>query len=278
MKHEYRRTPISLIDVPEDRVRAIKTDRVQVLSFDIAANGQLQPVGLVEEEDGRHTLVFGAHRLFAVKMAGVDEIDARVTDRRTVKPQELRVWEIMENLDREGLTALERAESLSALKVLHEELYPEAKNGGDRKSKAAKKRKNQNEIFSFSHEAAERTGLSRRAIEIAVAMVNALDAGVKSRVRGTWLEDHQAGLRQLSTQDGEAQHRICDLLFASPPEAANVTEAIALAEGRRLPTASERLFANVLDKLPRLTDRDRRAVFDAYEAEIRAYAKEKGWL
>lgn len=278
MKHEYRSIATHLIDVPQDRVRAINADRIQVLSFDIAANGLLHPVGLVEEENGLFTLVFGAHRLRAVELAGEREIDARIVDRRLVTPQQIRVWEIMENLNHEGLTALERAESLAALKVLHEEIYPEAKHGGDRKSKAARKRKNQNEIFSFSSEAAERTGLSRRAIEIAVAMVAGLDAGVKARLRGTWLEDHQAGLRQLSAQQPEMQHKVCDLLLAVPPEAANVADAIVLATGKRLKTAAEKLFEGVLDKFARLTDRDRRAILDAHEDEIRAYAREKGWI
>lgn len=278
MKHEFRCVPTHLIDVPDDRVRSVSADRVDVLSFDIAANGLLHPIGLVAEDDDRFTLLFGAHRLRAVEKAGEREIDARVVDRRLVTPQQLRVWEIMENLNHEGLTALERAESLAALKVLHEELYPEAKHGGDRKSKTAKKRKNQNEIFSFSSEAAERTGLSRRAIEIAVAMVASLDAGVKARVRRTWLEDHQAGLRQLSAQQPEMQHKICDLLFAAPPEAANVADALVLATGKRLKTPAEKLLEGVLDKFARLTDRDRRAILDAHEDEIRAYAKDKGWI
>lgn len=277
MKHEYRHIPVSLVDVSADRLRAVNPDRVEVLSKDIAANGLLQPIGVAENADsGRFTLTFGLHRLEALRALKRDQIDARVTP--AASPQETRVQEIMENLNREGLTALERAESLAALKVLHEELYPETKNGGDRRSAAAKQRKNQNEIFSFWKDAAERLGLSRRAIEIAVAIVAGLDAGVKARLRGTWLADHQAGLRQLAGQPSDMQHKACDLLFAVPPEAANVSDAIVLAAGNRLKTPVEKLFEGVLEKLSRLPDRDRRAVFDAHEAEIRAHARERGWL
>ncbi len=278
MKHEFRRISIDRIDTPESRIRAIKTDRVQVLSSDIKVNGQLHAVGLVEEESGRFTLVFGAHRLFAVKMCGWDEIDARVTRRQWVKPQELRVWEIMENLNREGLTMLERAESLAALKVLHEELYPEAKKGGDRGNQHSGGKKRQNEIFSFSQDAAEKTGLSRRAIEIAVSIVTKLDLNAKARIRGTWLEDHQAGLRQLADQTPELQHKVCDILFSAPPEAANVADAIVLAEGGRLKTSQEKLFTSVVNNFARLSDRDRRAIFEANEDAVRTYAQEKGWL
>jgi hypothetical protein len=83
-----------------------------------------------------------------------------------------------------------------------------------------------------------------------VAIAAGLDPNTKARLRGTWLENHQAGLRQLSTQPAETQHRICDLLFAVPPEATSVAEAMALAEGRRLPSAAEKLVANVMNGFP----------------------------
>ncbi len=278
MRHEFRSIAIDLIDVPENRVREIDTHHVEILSADIAANGLLQPIGLAAEQDGRFTTIYGAHRLFAVKMLGWREIDARVTPRERLEPQDLRVQEIMENLDRKDLTKLERAESLALLKALHEQLYPETRNGGDRRSAAAKRRKNQNEIFSFRSEAAEKTGLSHRAIEIAVAIVTKLAPDVKLRLRGTWLADHQAGLRQLAEQEPELQHKVCDLLFATPPEAASVADAIVLAEGGRLKTSQEKLLSSVMNNFCRLSERDRRAVFAANEEAIRAYAQEKGWI
>ena len=276
MRHEYRRIAINQIDVPADRLRSVDQHRVEVLAADIKANGLLQPIGVVEEETGRFTLTFGLHRLTACDLRlGLNEIDARVQPHNWVRPQERRVQEIMENLNREGLTMLERAESLAALKALHEELYPQTKNGGDRKSA---KRKNQNEIFSFRSEAAEKTGLSRRAIEIAVAIVSKLDPELKPRLHGTWLADHQAGLRLLSEQPHQLQHQVCDLLFSTPPEAASVADAIVLAQGRRLPSSAEKLLTSVMNNLSKLSDRDRRAVYAAHEDEIRAYAQEKGWL
>ena len=208
----------------------------------------------------------------------LDGVLVLLGDQPLLEPQDLRVQEIMENLDRKDLTKLERAESLALLKVLHEQLYPETRNGGDRKSAAAKRRKNQNEIFSFRSAAAEKTGLSRRAIEIAVAIVAGLAPDVKPRLRGTWLADHQAGLRQLAEQEPELQHKVCDLLFAVPPEATSVADAIVLAEGGRLKTSQEKLFTSVMNNFARLSERDRRAVLAANEDAIRAYATEKGWI
>lgn len=275
MRHDYRKIPIAMIDVPADRMRETKADRVEVLAADIKANGLLQPIGVVEEETGRFTLVFGAHRLAACGLNGWDEIDARVQPHNWIRPQQRRIDEIMENLNREGLTMLERAESLAALKVVHEQLYPDTRKGvagGKARQKSA------SEIFSFAKEAAEKAGLSRRAIEIAVAIVAKLDPDVKPRLRGTWLENHQAGLRLLSEQPAQLQHHICDLLFSTPPEATSVADAIVLAEGRRLPGSAEKLLTSVMNNFSKLSDRDRRAVFAAHEDEIRSYAQEKGWL
>jgi len=276
MRHDYRKIPVSQIDIPDDRLRQPRPGRIELLAADIKANGLLQPIIVVEEENGRFTLIDGAHRLTACDLhLGWAEIDARVTPVAWVKAQERRVQEIMANLNREGLTMLERAESLAALKVVHEQLYPEAKKGGDRRSA---KRKNQSEIFSLRSEAAEKANLSCRAIEIAVAIVAKLDPDVKPRLRETWLENHQAGLRLLSEQPAQLQHHICDLLFSTPPEATSVADAIVLAEGRRLPGSAEKLLTSVMNNFSKLSDRDRRAVFAAHEDEIRSYAQEKGWL
>lgn len=275
MRHDYRRVPIDQIDIPEGRFRGVRSERVQVLSADIQANGLLQPIGVVEAEAGRFTLVFGLQRLHAVKAIGQHDIDARVQPLNWIKPQQRRVDEIMENLNREGLTMLQRAESLAALKLLHEELYPDTRKGvagGKARQKTA------SEIFSFAKAAAEKTGLSRRAIEIAVAIVNKLDPDVKLRLQGTWLDDHQAGLRLLSEHPHQMQHEICDLLFSIPPEANSVADAIVLAEGRRLPSSAEKLLTSVMNNFTKLSDRDRRAVYAAHEDEIRTFAREKGWL
>lgn len=275
MKSDYRPIPLHLIDVPADRLRETSTDRVETLSKDIEANGLLQPIGLVEESNGRFILMFGAHRLAAFQRLKRDEIDARVTPAAWIKAQERRVIEIMENLDREQLTKLQRAESLAELKRVYEELHPETKKGvagGKARQGAA------SEIFSFAKEAAARTGLDKRSIEVAVQIVRNLAEDTKTRVRGTWLADHQAGLKLLSGQTADMQEKVCDLLFATPPEASNVTEAIVLAEGRRLPSAADKLFASVQNSFGNLSDKQRFSFFDLHEQAVRTYAQEKGWL
>lgn len=275
MKAEYRKIETHLIDVPEGRLREASADRIEVLSKDIQANGLLHAIGVAEEANGRFTLIYGATRLAAVNLLKAGEIDARVQPANWLQPSNRRMQEIMENLDRQELTKLERAESLAELKVVYEQLFPDTANGKSRKKDKAH---GQNEIFSFRLEAAARTGLDKRSIELAVQMVTNLTAESKDRVRLTWLADHQAGLKALSEQDEAMQAKVCDLLFANPPEAANVAEAIMLAEGRKPPSPADRLFASVQNSFGRLSDKQRASFFELHEQHVRAFAEEKGWL
>ncbi|WP_163266513.1 ParB/RepB/Spo0J family partition protein [Chelativorans alearense] len=276
----FKRVAIALIDVPANRLRQVKPWRVETLRKEIGDGGQPQhPINVAAEENGRFTLISGATRLAAVDLGGSAEIDARVIPASVLTPERRRLLEITENLNREELTKLERAENLVELKRVHEALYPQSRRGGDRRSAKAKAaRADQSEIFSFSSEAAERTGLSRRAVEVAVGIVRGLSEATKARVRETWLEDHQAGLKLLSQQAPECQERICDVLFATPPEASTVADALAITEGRRLLSTGEKLFASTVGNWARLTARQRADFLDAQETAIREHAKKRGWF
>ncbi|MCM0751916.1 hypothetical protein DEA98_13480 [Brucella pseudogrignonensis] len=144
--YEYKRIPLYLIDIPEGRIRRQRAERVETLAKDIAVQGQLQPIVVVETEDGRFSLDDGALRVAALRQNKGDEIDARVTPIAWLKPQERRLREIMINLNRESYTALEEGEALSELKSVYEALYPHVKHGanGGRGGK-----KNETEIFPF---------------------------------------------------------------------------------------------------------------------------------
>ena len=275
----HQRIALKLIDVPKDRLSEVRAERVETIGKTAKAVGLIQAVAVIAEESGRYTLLAGAKRLAALDLAGETEIDARVWPVGSLDADGRRLVEIIENLDRQALTKLEFAEYLAALKDIHERIYPSAKNGGDRRSRAAQvRRQNQNEIFSFRSDAAEKTGMSIRAIEMAVAMVCNLTGDAKARVRGTWLEDHQAGLKLLSEQHAGTQERVLDILFAVPPEATSVAEALIVAGGRRPPTASEKRFASTLGNFGRFSAAEREAFLDAQEELVKAHARKRGWL
>ncbi|MRN45756.1 hypothetical protein GJU93_03980, partial [Brucella sp. 10RB9212] len=237
------------------RIRRQRAERVETLAKDIAVEGQLQPIVVVETEDGRFSLDDGALRVAAMRQNKRDEIDARVTPIKWLKPEERRLREIMINLNREEYTALENAEALAELKDVYEALYPHVKHGanGGRGSK-----KNETEIFSFSIMAAEATGMSDRAIRMAVAMVNGLSDDTKQRVRGTTVERKALDLRNLAVVPHELQAKALDLFFSEPPQAGSVAEALVLAEGRKPDNPIEKAFRSFSDSWTRFEVRYRR--------------------
>ncbi|MFT4162823.1 ParB/RepB/Spo0J family partition protein [Shinella sp.] len=273
--YEYRKIPLYLVDVPKRRVRGERPERVETLAKDIAVNGQLQPIIVVELDDGRFALDDGALRVLALRFNKADEIDARVTRVSWLTPEARTVRGLMANLDREEYTALERCEALYTLKNAYEVLHPDTRKGvagGKARQKSA------SEIFSFAAAAAEATGLSRRSIELAVAIWNGLSLTGKERLRGTAFERKQSDLKLLSEEDGKVQSDALDLLLSTPPEAATVADAIALAKGERPEDPTEKAYSTFTDRWGRLEVRQRRTFVMAFKSEILAILKEQGDL
>src|SRR5579863_9710923 len=89
-------------------------DKLEELADSIKANGVVQPIMVrpSEEDDGRYVLILGERRLHASKKAGKDTIPAMV---RRVSLQQAAEMTIIENLQREDLSALEQAEAFRVL-------------------------------------------------------------------------------------------------------------------------------------------------------------------
>jgi len=277
--YEYRTIPLHLVDIPKRTIRAQRPEEIEVLAKDIAVNGLLVPIIVVELEDGRFAVDDGVKRTLAKRLNKADEIDARVTRVAWLQPEARQIRGLMANLNRGDYTALERCEALHTLKHAYEALYPETRNGGDRKSQAAKnKAKNQNEIFAFRSEAAEAIGLSVRSIEFAVSIWNGLALVTKDRLRGTWIEKKQSDLKALSEVDGAIQNAALDLLLADPPEAASVVEAIALAKGEKPDDPGEKVYASFTDRWSRFEIRQKRSFVAAFKVELIGILKEQGDL
>lgn len=276
--YEFRKVPLYLVDVPKRRIRGERPERVETLAKDIAANGQLQPIVVVEFDDGRFAIDDGVLRVLALRANKADEVDARVTRASWLEPAARTVRGIMANLDRDEYTALERCEALHTLKQAYEVLHPGAMKGGDRGNQHTGGKKRQNEIFSFSQAAAEATGLSRRAIEIAVAIFNGLTITAKERLRGARLAEKQSDLRALSVEDGMVQSAALDLLLADPPEAVSVVEAIALAKGERPDDPTEKAYSSFTGRWARFEIRQKRSFVATYRAELLQILREQGDL
>jgi ParB family transcriptional regulator, chromosome partitioning protein len=103
-------------------------DKLEELSDSIKANGVVQPIMVrpSDEDEGRYILILGERRLHASKKAGKTHIPALV---RRVSLQQAAEMTIIENLQREDLSALEQAE---AFRVLSNEFHLTQQQIGDR--------------------------------------------------------------------------------------------------------------------------------------------------
>jgi ParB family transcriptional regulator, chromosome partitioning protein len=90
-----------------------KDEALAELADSIKANGVVQPIVVrPAAEEGRYILVLGERRLHASKLAGRETIPAIV---RRVSEQQAAEMTIIENLQRQDLSALEQAESFRVL-------------------------------------------------------------------------------------------------------------------------------------------------------------------
>ena len=105
---------IADIDKNPFQTRYVGDDEaLEELADSITANGVVQPIMVrPSEEDGRYILILGERRLHASRKAGKTHIPALI---RRVSLQQAAEMTIIENLQREDLSALEQAEAFRVL-------------------------------------------------------------------------------------------------------------------------------------------------------------------
>ncbi|KAB2803274.1 chromosome partitioning protein ParB [Brucella anthropi] len=247
VKPVFQHIRLSEIKVPQNRARELDADWAQALAFMIAAQGLINPI-TVRMIEGCPHLVTGLHRHAAFAILEWETIPARVSNAAT--DDDARLEEVMENLGRHELKVLDRCHHLFELKQVYERLHPQTKAGT---AGALAKHGSANEIFSFAQDTAEKVGLSRRSIEIAVKIWKDLAVSSRQRCVGTWLSDHQAGLKQLSEQSHTDQAKVLEILFGETPQATNVPDALTILANGRVKTHLEKRIektANTLNSLP----------------------------
>ena len=115
---------VSLIKPNPNQPRKIfDEEKLQELSASIKEHGLLQPIVVVEDEDGTYTLIAGERRLRAHKLANIEEIKAIIVDKDEFKLRELA---LIENIQRDDLNIIELAfcyaQLLNEHNITHEEL------------------------------------------------------------------------------------------------------------------------------------------------------------
>ena len=93
--------------------RNFSEEELRELAESIRAHGMLQPI-VVRERDGRYEIIAGERRWRAAKLAGMDRVPAII--REVESEEEMLVFALVENLQREDLNPVEKALALKKLK------------------------------------------------------------------------------------------------------------------------------------------------------------------
>jgi len=243
----------------------------------IKADGQQSAIEVVTEGDG-YRLVFGGHRLAAVKQLGHETIRATVKSRDEFASEaQITLREITENLARRELSVLDRAVDIARWREIYEAAHGTVQRG--RKAKLL-------QVETISDEAAERFATSfseaaRKALGVdRVAVHRAMRiASIPADLRG-WIAlhpiaDNQSELLQLAGEPEERQEHICGLLTSEPPAASTVAAAIALIDETPAPV-KEPAWQKVSTGFSKLPARDQHAFFELHEAAIALWLKGRG--
>jgi len=218
------RVRIADITVPEGRRQLRGIDE---LVESIRTVGLLNPITLTEDK----RLVAGYHRLEACKRLGWSEIDATIL---TANDLDTELAMIDENLIRNELTELERAEALARRKEIYEAKHPKAKYDSSERMKAVRHGETVSSCQpSFATDTAARTGLTPRTIQQDVQIATRIAPEVRDAIRDTPLADSKRDLLDLARMEPEQQRQVAEKLLRG--EASKVKMAAQLMRREVLP-------------------------------------------
>jgi len=174
--------PTDKIDRRDD-ARAINEATVSALVDSIAAVGLINPIRVRAAGD-RWEAIAGAHRLAACQRLGLADIECVVVADDDLHAE---LAMIDENLCRAELSPAERSSQTARRKAIYQELHPETRHGGDRKSdQVAKLATCSGERFTA--ETASATGRSERAVQRDAERGAKVIQEVLDMIRGTPLD------------------------------------------------------------------------------------------
>ena len=185
------------------RRRELDRKKVKGLADSITEIGLLNPI-TVRSTGDEYVLVAGRHRLEAAKLLDWSTIPAVVVDLDEV---DRLLAEIDENLIRNDLSDLERAEHLKARKRLYLQKYPETKQGGAPGLPGGGKAKTEN-ISAFATDAASKLGVTDRAIRQDVQIAESIPEDVRDALRDSPLADSKTDLLAMARLPEAAQREV----------------------------------------------------------------------
>lgn len=204
--------PLAAIQVRPGR-RRVDPAKAAEIARSIAEVGLLNPITV----DAQSFLIAGAHRIEAHRLLGLDRIEATVLPLRGLAAE---LAEIDENLIRNDLTTLERAEQLARRKTVYEALHPEAPSGAGRPQKNAER------ISAFTDDTAAKTGVTARTVRQEVQIATAIVPEVRDALRETPIADAKTDLLRLARMAPDQQRQVAHSITTG--QARTVPQAAAL--------------------------------------------------
>ena len=271
--------PLASIEAGTDRARELDPAWVEGLAGSIREQGLMQPIVVRQQGDG-YVLIAGLHRVGAYRLLERETIPAVLSD--AASNDEAKLAEVMENLARNELIALDRCHHLFQLKQVWERLYPETKNGGDRKSAEIRSRNPSSdpdspEVFGFVRAISEKIGLGQTQIKLAVKIWTGLYPPLRTRLQGTDLARKQTELKALSELPINKQVKVLDAIQNPELEhVGNVAQALAHLEGTIACDPLEKRFAQVSRSIADLDDDTFDSVIAAHEDRVLTSLKRRG--
>jgi DNA modification methylase len=212
---------INLIDLDDEEN---PPHEVEGLPESLDSVGLLQPPAVRPSPvEGRYRIVFGRDRVRECRRHGWARIPCVVlkVDDRTAE-----LAAIDENLVRKVLPVLERAELLYRRKQIHEELNPAAV-----RPRGGRPRKNSAMVAPFSTDAARKTGLSSRTVELDIEIATKLSEPAKKVLRGTEHANRTSVLSGVARLEARDQAAVAKVLAKG--QAATVPAAMRIVAERR---------------------------------------------
>lgn len=268
--------PIRDIDVPAERARTFDEAGAQMLAGVIADQGLHHPIRVLANGD-RYTLVSGLLRLRAFEILARETIPASLSDARDADAA--RLEEVMENLGRSELIALDRCQHLYRLKQAWDasRARPLTEVLSEEGGKSFPTPDAGQEVYGFASSVAEKIGLSKRYINLSVKIWTNLTAQAVSRLPGTDLAGKMTELRALSEQKPALQRQILDLILGEDhPDIQNVAAALAHLDRGAPVSAIEKQTEAVKTAFGKLTDAALDLVVSAQADRVMASLKRLG--
>ncbi len=189
----------------KDGRRELDKSHVHELAESIRELGLLNPITIDQE----NVLIAGLHRIEAVKALGWTEITCTISSLEGLQAE---LAEIDENIVRSDLSVLDYGEMLLRRKEIYEQIHPETRHGGDRKSEEIKAKKIRlDPAKSFVQDTAQKLKVVPRTVELQVQTAKNLTPETKEIIRD-W-DERLLDPVIVSFRDGkfyviDGQHRI----------------------------------------------------------------------